>query len=443
MDFSQLTQDKNIQLTGIIIGVIFIAGNLFEFIYSQCKNKNYYSFQSIIINFSLALLQQLTDVFNKVIFFLGFYYVQQHYSIQQLLGWKSIQIDFPFAVSADFPFFGINIYMLFVWLFILIVADFCQYWLHRLSHEVNILWAGHIVHHSMEAYNYSVALRQSFIESIYTWIFYLPLAFFGVPWQLFIMAYSISLIWQFFVHTRLINRMGFLENIFMTPSHHRVHHGRNPQYLDKNYGALFVFWDKLFDTFEPEMEAVDYGITVPVQTQNPIWINVHQHLHIFKLFFLTNGFKNKFKVVFGRPDFVPTDSIEIFNHTTLLPSTAVEKLPILKNCYIFLNFLLSALSGFLLVNYYHETQNWLMFIPFALLVAFSFTVNIALLENKKWADYAEVFRLFIFILVGIVLNKMSFHQTIGITIAIAAGCLLLFTLLIARSYQQGVTTSQK
>jgi hypothetical protein len=140
---------------------------------------------------------------------------------------------------------------------------------------------------------------------------------------------------------------------------------------------------------------------------------------------LTNGFKNKIKVIFGRPDFVPSDRIGIFKRTKFLPSTAVEKLPILKNCYIIFNFLLSALSGFLLVNYYQETQNWLMFIPFAFLVAFSFTVNIALLENKKWADYAEVFRLFIFILIGIALNKMTFLQTIGITISIAAGCYLL------------------
>lgn len=168
MQFDQLMLDENTKTTGIIIGAVFIAGNLIEFFYSNFKKKNYYTFQSLVINFSIALLQQLTDVFNKVIFFAGFYYVQQHYSIQQFLGWEQISIDFPFSISAAFPFVEINFYMLFVWLFILVVADFCQYWLHRLSHEVNIMWAGHIVHHSMEEYNYAVALRQSFIESAYT-----------------------------------------------------------------------------------------------------------------------------------------------------------------------------------------------------------------------------------------------------------------------------------
>ena len=192
MNADKFMLNANIQTTGIIIGSVFIAGNAAEFIYSIYKKKDTYSFQALVINFSIALLQQLTDIFNKVIFFLGFDSVQQHYSIQQLLGLQNVKTDFPFAVSVVFPFVEINVYILFVWLFILVIADFCQYWLHRLSHEVNIMWAGHIVHHSMEEYNYAVALRQSFIESLYTWIFYLPLAFFGIPWQLFIMAYAIS-----------------------------------------------------------------------------------------------------------------------------------------------------------------------------------------------------------------------------------------------------------
>ncbi len=114
MQFDQLMLDENIKTTGIIIGAVFIAGNLIEFFYSNFKKKNYYTFQSLVINFSIALLQQLTDVFNKVIFFAGFYYVQQHYSIQQFLGWEQISIDFPFSISAAFPFVEINFYMLFV-----------------------------------------------------------------------------------------------------------------------------------------------------------------------------------------------------------------------------------------------------------------------------------------------------------------------------------------
>lgn len=441
MSPDQLIHDDNIRITGIIIGIVFITGNLIEFIYANLRNKGYYSFQALVINFSIALLQQLSDVFNKVIFFIGFYYVQQHYSIQKLTGMQEIQADVPFTVFNEFPFFHINFYMLFIWLFILVIADFCQYWLHRLSHEVNIMWAGHIVHHSMEEYNYAVALRQSFIESIYTWIFYLPLAFFGIPFSLFIMAYSVSLIWQFFVHTRFIKQMGFLENILMTPSHHRVHHGKNPKYIDKNYGALFVFWDKLFGTFEPEVDAVDYGITVPLQTQNPIWVNVHHHIHILKMTFKTKGLENKFRVVFGKPGFVPPDLEQEYQLLKQLQKPDTSALPTLKNFYIFFNFLFTALSSFLLINYYDETKDTVVFISFGLLVMLSFTINISLVENKKWADYAEIVKLILLIFMGLLLT----NKTIGITMSFIATAMLAYTWLIARSYQRdtSITILQK
>lgn len=443
MNLDVLMLDENIKTTGIIIGIVFITGNLLEFIYSNYKKKNFYSFQALIINFSVALLQQLTDVFNKVIFFIGFYYVQQHYSIQKLIGLQTIKVDFPFTFSSVFPFFSVNIFMLFVWLFILVIADFCQYWLHRLSHEVNIMWAGHIVHHSMEEYNYAVALRQSFIESLYTWIFYLPLAFFGIPFSLFIMAYAISLIWQFFVHTRLINKLGFIENILMTPSSHRVHHGKNEQYIDKNYGALFILWDKIFGTFEPEIETVDYGITVPVQTQNPVWVNVHQHIHIFKMAAKTNGFNNKLKIIFGKPAFVPSDIENEYQQLKLLKKPITHQLPELKGFYIFFNFLFTALSGFLLVNYYEETRNLFVFLPFALFIVFSFSINISLLENKKWADYAEIMKLVVLLVLGAVFVNRDFYKIIGIAMISISVSMLLYTWYIAKEYRQGIINLQK
>jgi len=441
MQFDQLMLDENIQTTGIIIGVVFFTGNLIEFFYSFYKKKNYYPFHSLVINFSIALMQQLTDVFNKVIFFAGFYYVQQHYSIQQFLGWRQIRIDFPFSISTAFPFVEINFYMLFVWLFILVVADFCQYWLHRLSHEVNIMWAGHIVHLSQEAYNYSVALRQSFIESIYTWIFYLPLAFFGVPWQLFIMAYAISLIWQFFVHTRFVNKLGWLEKVFATPSHHRVHHGKNPQYIDKNYGALFIFWDKLFGSFEPEIEAVDYGITVPLQTQNPVWVNIHHHVHIFRMASKVSGISSKLNIIFGKPDFIPSALEEEYLKLKTLQKPETKAIPILKRFYIFFNFLFTALSGFLLVNYYEESNNLLIFLPLSVMIVIGFTINIALLENEKWADYAEVTKLILTGVAGAVLLNTNLSKLTGIILLCTAGCMLFYTWLIARNYEQRINAT--
>lgn len=444
MHFNEIMHDKNLQITGSIILFLFIIGNLVEFIYSYHKRKQYYSYQTFLINISIALLQQLTDAFNKIIFFTGFVFVQEHYSIQRLLHWNEMEIDFPFMLSSRFPFLEVSWYMLIVWLFILVLVDFCQYWLHRLSHEVNILWAGHIVHHSMEEYNYTVALRQSFIESIYTWIFYLPLAFFGIPWQLFIMAYAVSLIWQFFVHTQLVGKLGLLEKILATPSHHRVHHGKNPQYIDKNYGAFFIVWDKVFGTFEPEVEAVDYGITVPLQTQNPIWVNIHHHLHIFRMMVKTKGFINKWKVFFDKPAFIPLDIESEYQKLKLLAKPKEIRLPAVKSVYLFFNFFFTALSGFLLVQYFEATLNIGLFLPLALLIAVSFAVNIALMEQKKWADYAEVLKLLSVLVMGL---WMFFTNTSNLTMAIfiitTATVMLAYTWVIAKMYRKNLVLLNK
>lgn len=433
--------DRNVQTAGIIVGITFVAGNILEFLYDRYKKKKYYSFHSLVTNFSIALLQQLSDVFNKLIFFLGFIYVQQNFSIQKLLHLHEIKIDFPFTFSFSFPFIGINFFILFIWLFILVIADLCQYWLHRLSHEVNIMWAGHIVHHSMEEYNYGVALRQSFIESLYTWIFYLPLAFFGIPWQLFIMAYTISLIWQFFVHTRFINKLGVLEWIFSTPSHHRVHHGKNEQYIDKNYGAFLIIWDRIFGTFEPEIEAVNYGIKVPLQSDNPVWANVHHHLHILKMANKTKGIMNKLKIVFSKPAFIPADIESEYHILKQLQKPIHKKPAVIKQFYIFINFLFTASSGYLLVNYYEETKNLKVFLPLAIFIACSFSINISLLENKKWADYAEVIKLLVVIVAGIMFANFTLNRMAAIVAAGTAASMLLYTYIIARNDHQSINAN--
>src|SRR5204863_8897005 len=121
--------------------------------------------------------------------------------------------------------------------------------LNRFSHEVNIMWAGHITHHSNTEYNFGVAVRQNALEGIYTWIFFMPLAFFGIPWQMFVLAYTVSLIWQFLVHTRFVKKLGWFEYFMSTPSHHRVHHGKHPQYIDKNYGAFLLSGTKCLAPF--------------------------------------------------------------------------------------------------------------------------------------------------------------------------------------------------
>jgi sterol desaturase/sphingolipid hydroxylase (fatty acid hydroxylase superfamily) len=162
------------------------------------------------------------------------------------------------------------------WVILVPAEDLCYYTFHRAHHEVRILWAGHVNHHSSRHYNLSTALRQAWTTPITGPIFWVPLAVLGfAPVQIFT-AQAVSLIYQFWLHTEHIGRLGPLEWVLNTPSHHRVHHGRNARYLDRNYGGVFIVWDRLFGSFEPEGERVDYGITTNLTTFNPLKIAFHE-----------------------------------------------------------------------------------------------------------------------------------------------------------------------
>jgi sterol desaturase/sphingolipid hydroxylase (fatty acid hydroxylase superfamily) len=162
------------------------------------------------------------------------------------------------------------------WVLLLFAEDFCYYWFHRLHHEVRVLWAAHVNHHSSTHYNFTTALRQSWTTPFTGFIFWAPLPLLGFPVEMILIQKSVSLLYQYWLHTELIDRLGWFETIFNTPSHHRVHHGRNPIYLDRNHAGIFIIWDKMFGTFEPEAEPVDYGLTKNIHTYNPVRIAFHE-----------------------------------------------------------------------------------------------------------------------------------------------------------------------
>ncbi|MGB9340475.1 MAG: sterol desaturase family protein, partial [Polyangiales bacterium] len=162
------------------------------------------------------------------------------------------------------------------WILLLFAEDFCYYWFHRLHHEVRTLWAAHVNHHSSTHYNLTTALRQSWTTPFTGFLFWAPLPLLGFPIEMILIQKSISLLYQYWLHTELIDRLGWFELLFNTPSHHRVHHGRNPIYLDRNHAGIFIVWDKIFGTFEPETEAVDYGLTKNIHTFNPVRIAFHE-----------------------------------------------------------------------------------------------------------------------------------------------------------------------
>ena len=160
------------------------------------------------------------------------------------------------------------------WVVGALLMDFAYYWLHRLSHELNFMWAAHAVHHQSEEYNLSVALRQSWLQFVYGGIFYLPLAAVGVPVGPFFLLNALNTLYQFWIHTRLIGQLGPLERVLNTPSHHRVHHGVEEEYVDRNYAGVLIIWDKLFGTFEPEGRAPSYGVIKPLRTWGAGWANL-------------------------------------------------------------------------------------------------------------------------------------------------------------------------
>jgi alkylglycerol monooxygenase len=153
-------------------------------------------------------------------------------------------------------------------------VDFIYYWWHRASHRTNFLWAAHVVHHQSEDFNLAVALRQGVLTPVTTAPFVVPLALIGIPPLIYLTAASLNTLYQFWIHTELVGRLGPLEWVLNTPSHHRVHHGRNPQYLDRNYAGVFIIWDRLFGTFVPERARPSYGITRPLRSFNALWAQV-------------------------------------------------------------------------------------------------------------------------------------------------------------------------
>lgn len=199
------------------------------------------------------------------------------------------------------------------WVSAVVLYDFCYYWVHRTGHEVNLFWAAHVVHHSSEEFNLSTALRQSSTGFWFKWAFYIPLAVLGYPLQVYIVVGLIDLFYQYWVHTQLIGRLGWVEYVLITPSNHRVHHGQNAYCLDKNYGGIFCIWDRLFGTYADENinEPIVYGTRSPVASWNPVWANVQHYVKTWKKMTALSGWRDRLTVWFAHPSWQPSGVQEV------------------------------------------------------------------------------------------------------------------------------------
>jgi sterol desaturase/sphingolipid hydroxylase (fatty acid hydroxylase superfamily) len=191
------------------------------------------------------------------------------------------------------------------WAALMFGVDFAYYWFHRVSHRMNLAWAAHAPHHQSEDYNLSVALRQGPVQPLFSRVFYLPLALLGFPLGMFATAAALNTLYQFWVHTELLGKLGPLEWVLVTPSHHRVHHACNGRYLDKNHGGMLIVWDRLFGTFEPEQEPVTYGTVKPVGTFNPLLAALAPFRELMALSRRTPRWLDKVKLWLMPPEWHP------------------------------------------------------------------------------------------------------------------------------------------
>jgi sterol desaturase/sphingolipid hydroxylase (fatty acid hydroxylase superfamily) len=191
------------------------------------------------------------------------------------------------------------------WALLLVLADLVYYWFHRLHHEVRFLWAAHVNHHSSQRYNFSTALRQSWTTPFTSLLFWWPLVLLGFRPEMVLAAIAINTIYQFWIHTEAIDRLGPLEWFLNTPSHHRVHHGSNVEYLDRNHGGMFIVWDRIFGTFEPERERIHYGLTKNIDTYNPVKIAFHEWVAMLRDVLRSNPLRTRLAYVIEPPGWSP------------------------------------------------------------------------------------------------------------------------------------------
>jgi sterol desaturase/sphingolipid hydroxylase (fatty acid hydroxylase superfamily) len=255
-----------------------------ELLLTRVLEKDYYALADSLADLSCGMLQQLLEVLVKTVLFAGYLYVWSQYRLLEIS---------QASVAA--------------WVLCFLGVDFIYYWFHRLSHEVNAFWASHVVHHQSEEYNLAVALRQGAVQGWLSQPFNLPLAVIGFPPLMFLACSSLNTLYQFWIHTRVIGRLGPLEWVLNTPSNHRVHHGRNPKYIDRNHGGTLIVWDRLFGTYQVEDDEVVYGITTPLRSWNPVWANLHYWVELVQKARRTSRLADKVRLFLKPPGWHPEE----------------------------------------------------------------------------------------------------------------------------------------
>ena len=372
-----------------------------EFIFGVIKGTNNYRLNDSIAAISLGLISRLPPLLNLGI---------------QGVVWTYVATNLNMSLMPKDSWV--------TWVIAFLFYDLCYYWMHRMSHEVKVLWASHVVHHQGEEFNLSTALRQTSSGWLWKWIFYIPMFMVGIPGEVFFTVAAINLLYQFWVHTEHIKTLGALELIFITPSNHRIHHAQNPEYIDANYGGVFIIWDRIFGTYIPERDDLKpiYGTVKPLRSWNPIWSNLEIYHQMIRDTIHTKTLKNKIKVWFSSTRWRPEDVYEKFPHVTndledfeKYDPDANRTTKFFTAVQFIINSSISTIIIFTIAD-----QSYLQSCMLAIMLVASTTLVTSIIENKKWGYQSELARSIFTILLfafeifdpNLLASQVFFYQSI-------------------------------
>lgn len=353
----------------LAIPLFFLLMGL-ELGWSAWSGRKVYRFNDFIANLGCGIGSQIVGAFTKTLIFGVYLWVYDH--------WRLFTLETTVLT----------------WVAAFLLLDMLYYWFHRLSHEVNFLWAAHIVHHQSEEYNLSVALRQSWWQGLFSFWFYIPIAVLGVHPLVILTVGAFVTLYQFWIHTQAVKRMGPFEWLFNTPSHHRVHHGSDPKYIDRNHAGTLIIWDKLFGTFQREEEEPVYGITTPLLTWDPLKANFHYWAELGSLASRCTRWSDKVRVFLKPPGWRPLE-LGGFDPPRAKDKSTYRKydthVPRSTSIYVAVHFSLLLV----LTTYFLFRQNDLgsprMWMNAGLIVLWVMNMGL-LMEGRRWVIGAEVFR---------------------------------------------------
>lgn len=331
------------------------------------KKGHLFKYESSISNLSIGIAERLLNLFISASFYSLFFWIYTNYAL--------------FSIPNTW----------WVWLLLILVTDLVWYWYHRLGHEVNILWAAHIVHHQSEDFNFTVSARITVFQALIRNLFWCIIPLLGFHPAMVITILVVHGGYSFFTHTQLIKNIGWLEYILVSPSIHGVHHASDEKYLDKNYGDVFVFWDKIFGTFQREEEPPKYGLTHPVKSYSFLWQHFHYYLEILAACKRESGLGSRLKIIFGHPSGLNQEIRPILEKKYLQHKVS-SSYQFKYRGYLNIQMIVSVILLTLITGLYpfFETADKLFVVGFILLTLINCG---ALMEQRKWFIAEQLFRI--------------------------------------------------